>query len=95
MEILPMPPLCPHTLSHKDECQLRAYDALEWSSEVIVTALVPELELVVARGEDQDIEVHLAGRVPGVQCHQLFLGQHLCVKLIGVLAPRVVHAEVA
>ena len=90
-----MPPLCPHPLSRKDERELRAYDALQWSAEVVVTAVVPELEMVIARAEDQDIEVYLAGRVPGVQCHQLFLGQHLRVKLIGVLAPRVVHAEVA
>ena len=95
MEMLPIPPIRPHPLTRKEERQLREHDALEWSAEVVVTAVIPELEMVVARAEGQGVEVHLTDRVAGLQWKQLCTGQHLRVKLIGVLAPRVVCAEIA
>lgn len=82
-------------LTRKEECRLREHDALEWSTYVVVVAVIPEVELIVARAESQGVEVHLAGDVPGVQWRQLRTGQHLRVKLIGVLAPRVVSAAIA
>ena len=92
-----MPPMRPttHPRTRWEERQLREYDSLEWSSDVVVTAVVPELEMVVARAEDQDVEVHLVDKVPGVHWRELSTGQHLRVKLIGVLAPRVLSAEIA
>ena len=92
-----MSPMRPttHPRTREEERQLREYDSLEWTSDVVVTAVVPELEMVVARAEDQDVEVHLVDNVPGVHWRQLSTGQHLRVKLIGVLAPRVLSAEIA
>ena len=92
-----MPPMrpTPHLLTCKEERQLREHDALEWSADVVVAAVVPELEMVVARADEQGVEVHLTDRVPGVQWKQLCTGQHLRVTLIGVLAPLVVSAEIS
>ena len=97
MEMLPIPPLRPtiHPLTYRDERQLREHDDLEWRSEVVVTTVLPELEMVVARAENLDLEVHLTDSIPGVQWKELCTGQHLRVKLVGILAPRVVSAEIA
>ena len=92
-----MPPLRPttHPLTCRDERQLPAHDAIEWSADVVVVAVIPGLKLVVARTEDQNVEVHLVDKVLGVQWKDLSLGQHLRVKLMGILAPSVISAEIA
>jgi hypothetical protein len=38
---------------------------------VVVTAFIPELEMVVARNENEDLEVHLVDKVPGVHWNEL------------------------
>ena len=81
--------------TREDERKLREYDSLEWRSDVVVTAVVPKLEIVVARTENQNIEVHLVDKVPGVHWKELSTGQHLRVRLVGVLAPLVVSVETA
>jgi len=92
-----MPTMRPriHPRTRKEERQLREDDSFEWSTDVVVTAVIPELEMVIARAEDQDVEVHLVDKVPGVHWKRLSTGQYLRVKLIGVLAPRVLSAEIA
>lgn len=95
MEIFQIPPISPNSLTRKEERQLREHDAVEWCAEVVVSAVVTELEMVVARTADQAFEVHLTDGVAGLPWQQLFTGQHLRVGLIGVLAPRVVSAEIA
>ena len=92
-----MPPLRPttHPLTCRDERQLRAHDAIEWSADVVVVAVIPGLKLVVARTEDQNVEVHLVDKVLGVRWKDLSVGQHLRVKLMGILAPSVISAEIA
>ena len=95
MEIFQIPPISPNSLTLKEERQLREHDAVEWYAEVVVSAVVTELEMVVARTADQALEVHLTDGVAGLPWQQLCTGQHLRVKLIGVLAPRVVSAEIA
>ena len=84
-----------HPQTREDERKLREYDSLEWRSDVVVTAVVPELEMVVARTENHNIEVHLVDKIPGVHWKELSTGQHLCVRLVGVLAPLVVSAKTA
>ena len=81
--------------TQEDERKLRKFDSLEWRSDVVVTAVVPELEMVVARTENQNIEGHLVDKVPGVHWKELSTGQHLRVRLVGVLAPLVVSVETA
>lgn len=97
MKVFPMPPMCPttHSLTCRDERRLRKHDALEWSTNVVVTAVIPELEMVVAQAESQGIEVHLTDPVPRVRWKEFCMGQHLRVKLIGILAPRMVSVEIA
>ena len=92
-----MPPLRPttHPLTCRDERKLRDHDAIEWSADVVVVAVIPELKMVVARTEDQNVEVHLVDKVLGVQWKDLSLEQHLRVKLMGILAPSVISAEIA
>ena len=95
METFPLLPTRPtaHPQTREGERKLREYDSLEWRSDVVVTEVLPELEMVVARNENQSIEVHLDDKVPGVHWNELSTGQHLRVRLIGVLAPLVVSAE--
>ena len=97
METFPLLPTRPtaHPQTREGERNLREYDSLEWRSDVVVTAVVPEVEMVVARTENQNIEVHLVDKVPGVHWKELSTGQHLRVRLVGVLAPLVVSAETA
>ena len=94
MEIFPvLPPHPAHPQTREDERGLRADDSSGWCVEVVVTAIVPELEMVVARSENENFEVHLGDKIPGVHWNALSIGQHLRVKLIGALAPLVVSAE--
>ena len=97
MEMPPIPPMHPttHPLTCKEERRLRDHDAIEWSADVVIIAVIPELEMIVARAEDQDLEVHLVDKVSGVQWKDLSLGQHLRVKLMGILAPSVISTEIA
>lgn len=97
MEMLPIPPMHPttHPLTCMEERQLRDHDAIEWSADVVVVAVITEVKMVVARTEDQNVEVHLMDKVLGVQWKDLSLGQHLHVKLMGILAPSVISAEIA
>ena len=60
-----------------------------------MTAVVPELEIVVARTENQNIEVNLVDKVPGVHWKKLSTDQHLRVRLVSVLAPLMVSVETA
>lgn len=90
-----LPPHPAHSQTREDEFELRAFDAHEWNVDVVVTAVIPELEMVVARAENEDLEVHLVDMLPGVQWNEISIGQRRLVKLIGVLAPLVVSAEVA
>ena len=89
-----LPPHPSHPQTQEDERELRAYDSSVWSVDVVVTAIIPELEMVVARSKN-DFEVHLTDRVHGVHCNAISVGKHLRVKLLGVLAPIVVSAKVA
>lgn len=97
METFPLLPASPatHTLTRGDEFKLREHDTHERSVDVVVTAVIPALAMVVARAEEEDLEVHLVDDVPGVHWRELFKGQRLRVKLVGVLAPLVVSAEIA
>jgi hypothetical protein len=94
MEIFPVFP--PHPAlpqTRVDERELRKYDCRKWSVDVVVTVVIPELEMVVARSKT-DFEVHLTDKVPGVHYNSISVGQHLRVKLLGILAPIVVSAKV-
>ena len=60
MQISSLLPPCPvHSQTREDECELRLFDAHKWSVDVIVTAVIPKLEMVVARVESENIEVDL------------------------------------
>lgn len=97
MKIFPLLPtrLAAIPQTRDDERKLREYDSLEGRSDVVVTAVFPKLEIVVARTENQNIEVHLVDKVPGVHWKEVPTGQHLRVRFVGVLAPLVVSVETA
>ena len=97
-------------LSDEQEARLRDLDEQVWQSEVVVTEIVPELEMVVARSVRDnldelqvqvspavraDLELHLWDGIPGVHWRELHAQQHLLLKVRGFLAPRVLSAEVA
>jgi hypothetical protein len=97
-------------LTAAQEAQLRDLDEQVWQSEVEITEIVPELEMVVARSVRDnlddigvkvapavrtDLELRLWDGIPGVHWRELRAQQHLRLKVRGFLAPRVLSAEVA
>ena len=97
-------------LTDEQEASLRDLDQQVWQSEVVVTEIVPELEMVVARSirdnlDELDVQVSPAVRanlelrlwdgIPGVHWRELQAQQHLLLNVRGFLAPRVLSAQVA
>ena len=74
---------------------LRSRDHERVSVNVVVTALVPELDKVKVATEDGTLCVSLSAKTPGVDVRTLRVGQPLKVTLQGVLAPRVLSATLA
>ena len=77
------------------EKDLRGAEDHVWAAEVIVTSIVPELEMAVASTADDTLEVHLWKDTKGLRGNVLAEGQHVIVSLKGVLAPEVLRAELA
>jgi hypothetical protein len=83
-------------LTDEQEASLRHLDQQVWQSEVVVTEIVPELEMVVARSvrdnlDEFDVQVspavranlelHLWDGIPGVHWRELQAQQHLLLKV--------------
>lgn len=78
-----------------DQQRLRRYDYAEYAIDVVVTSVVQEFGMAIARASDGDVELHLQDSTPGVRLCDLHVGQKLRVSVQGVLAPKVLAASLA
>jgi hypothetical protein len=83
------PPLGDRRLAER----LRNDDA-PWEAKVRITDHLPELGKFIVQG-DNGLRLTISKRTHGVSFQELAVGQHLCVRLQGRLAPKVLSAELA